>query len=77
MGPEFLLASTHSPQSLLSNIQAPLFPPSAQVFSGCDAFTVQRFAPADVPADLTDVDCCVDQWPPDVSILAQVDGSSA
>lgn len=31
----------------------------------------------DALPDITEVDRCVDQWPPDVSFLAQVDGSRA
>ncbi len=38
---------------------------------------MQRFAPADIPADITEVDYCEDQWRPDVSILPKVEGRLA
>ena len=38
---------------------------------------MQWFGPADVPVDITEVDCCVDQRGPEVSILAEIDGSPA
>lgn len=37
----------------------------------------QWFAPTDIPADVTEVDCCVNQWPPGVSILAKIESSPA
>lgn len=37
----------------------------------------QWFTPADVPADVTEVDCRVDQWPPGVSVLAKIESSPA
>lgn len=62
-----------------SNTQEPFSfrVPNHRIFSVAPRTRSLPGAAADVPADLTEVDCCVDQWPPDVSVLAEVDGGPA
>lgn len=53
-------------------------PLKTQIFSGPKSVMVQHFtAAADVPTDVTEVDCCTDERPPDVTVLAEVDGGTA
>lgn len=73
-----LPASTYSQLNTFLNMHKAFLPLWPQIISDdVKPFAVQWFGPADVPADFTEVDCCVDQRPPDVSVLAEVDGSPA
>lgn len=54
-----------------------LFDHSISASGCCEEFMVQSSAPAAIPADHSEVYCCVDQWPPDVSVLAKVDSHPA